>query len=503
MKKILFGKEAKESLQEGVNLINDSVKFTLGSQGRNVMLDRGIASYITNDGITISRDVMSKNPAAELAIKTIREASAKTNEEVGDATTTSILLASEIFNQGLSYENPVKLAKEIKEALVKVVKKLKELAIPIQDSDLLKIATVSAKDEVIGKIVSDTVREVGKDGIITVERNPKNCIEKEIVNGLQIESGYISPYFMTDMSKQKAELVDASILLTNHKIISLQAIAPILEKMIGTGSNTIFIIADDVEDVVLRDLIENKLKGILKVIVAKLPKYRKDIFEDIAKITGATIIDKETGMRLEEAELKDLGFANKIESYKNRTIIVDGKGDKNELTKYISTLNTSIENIKDELEKDRIKNRVAKLLGGIAVIKVGATTEIEQNSLKDKVDDAIRATQSAMEEGIVGGGGIALLRCMLYDKKTDGEKVLNKALEKPLNQILENSGANCDVCVTGWEGFNANNGKVEDLLEAGIIDPVKVVRVALENAVSVATLLLTTEVVIANELDKK
>jgi chaperonin GroEL len=504
MKKILFGKEAKEKIQEGVNLINDSVKYTLGSKGRNVLLDRGIASYITNDGITISRDVMAQDEIAQLAVKTIREASAKTNEEAGDGTTTSILLASEIFNRSLSYDKPVDIAKQIIEAKNKIVKNLKELAIPVQDDDLIKVATVSSKDDKIGKIVADTIKEIGKDGIITVENNNRVGIETETVNGLQIDKGYISPYFITDPQKLKAELNDSLILLTNHKIVNLKLITPLLQNMIQNGSQTIFIMADDVDGAALQDLIVNNMKGMIKCVVVKMPKFKKGVYEDVSIITGAKVIDKEAGMKLEDIKLEDLGFAKKVESFKNRTLIVDGDGDKNEVQKYISILNLSVDNIKDELEKDETKKRVAKLLGGVAVIKVGAQTEVEQNSLKDRIDDAIRATQSALEEGIVGGGGVALLKCMINNPTNQGEVIMNFTLQKPTKQILENCGVETGITLQdGWVGYNANTDKVEDLLESGIIDPVKVIRVALENAVSVATLLLTTEVVIANELDKK
>lgn len=449
MKKILFGKEAKEKIQEGVNLINDSVKYTLGAKGRNVLLDRGIASYITNDGITISRDVMAKDEIAQLAVKTIREASAKTNEEAGDATTTSIILASEIFNKSLNYDKPVDISKQIIEAKDKVVKKLKDLAIPVKDDDLEKVATVSAKDKEIGKIVSDTIKEIGKDGIITVENNNKIGIETDVVNGLEINKGYISPYFITDSQKLKAELEDAYVLLTNHKIVNLKMITPLLQEMVQNGSQTMFIMADDVDGPALQDLLVNNMKGTLKTTIVKMPKFKKDVYDDVATITGATIINKESGMKLEDVKLSHLGFAKKIESYKNRTLIVDGGGDATEVQKYISTLNLSVDNIKDPLEKEETKKRVAKLMGGVAVIRVGAQTEVEQNSLKDRIDDAIRATQSALEEGIVGGGGIALLRCMFDNPQNTGETIMNQVLKAPVKQILYNCGEEIAISING------------------------------------------------------
>jgi chaperonin GroEL len=479
--------------------------------------------------VTIAKDIELEDTVENIGAEIIKEVASKTNDTAGDGTTTAVLLCQAIATEGLKNvaagANPLALRKGIVKGKDAVVQALKEMSKPISSkSETSQVATISAQDKEVGDLIAEIMEEVGKDGVVTVEESKTFGLSKEIVKGLQFDRGYVSGYLVTNAEKMEASLEDPYILVTDRKISSLQEILPILEKIVKTGKKEMVIIADDVEGDALATLIVNKLRGIFTALAVKAPGFgdrKKEMLEDIAVVTGGEVISEEKGMKLENVEIEMLGQARRVISTKENTTIVEGKGEKTEIEKRIANIRKEIENSTSDFDKEKLQERLAKLSGGVGVIKVGAATEVEQKSKQQKLEDALHATRAAVEEGIVPGGGVALLRTLTAlsaiggsasggengDELT-GVRILMRAIEEPVRQIAQNAGVDGAVVVQkiretdGNLGFNAAKMAYEDLVEAGVVDPTKVVRTALENAVSAASMLLTTEALIA-ELPKK
>jgi chaperonin GroEL len=504
--------------------VANAVKVTLGPKGRNVVLGSGYGSpTITNDGVTIAKDIELEDNIENIGAEIIKEVASKTNDTAGDGTTSAVLLCQAIATEGLKNvaagANPLALRKGIIKAKDAVVLALKEMSKPISNKEeTSQVATISAQDKEVGDLIAEIMEEVGKDGVITVEESKTFGLSKEIVKGLQFDRGYVSGYMVSNTEKMEAVLEDPYILITDKKISSLQEILPLLEKLVKEGKKELVIIADDVDGDALTTLIVNKIRGIFNALAVKAPGFgdrKKEMLEDIACVTGAEVISEEKGMKLENVELDMLGHARRVISIKENTTIVEGRGEKNEIDKRIFSLKNEIENATSDFDKEKLQERLAKLSGGVGVIKVGAATEVEQKAKQHKIEDALHATKCAVEEGIVPGGGVALLRTLSAlenvsaegDEKT-GVNILRRAIEEPIRQIAENAGVDGAVVVQkvkegiGDFGFNAYKMVYENLISAGVVDPTKVTRTALENAVSAASMLLTTEVVIS-ELPKK
>lgn len=523
-KEIKFKEEARKKLKSGIDKVAEAVKVTLGPKGRNVVLDTGFGSpTITNDGVSIAKEIELEDKIENLGAEIIKEASSNTNDVAGDGTTTAVLLCQSIATEGLKNvtagANPLELRRGIMKGANAVVKALKKMATPIKTKeDYARVATISAEDPDVGNLIAEVMDEVGKDGVITVEESKTFGTEKEIVRGLQFDEGYVSPYMVTDPERMEASYEDSQILITDKKISAIQEILPILEKISKTGKKELVIIAEEVEGDALATLVVNKLRGTFKTLAVKAPGFgdrKKDMLGDIATVTGGQVISEEKGMKLENTEMDMLGKADKVVSSKENTIIIGGKGNKSEIDKKVSQLKTVIEKTESDFDREKLEERLAKLAGGVAVIKVGAATEVEQKARQHKTEDALAATKAAVEEGIVPGGGVALLRAMKaldnVDVKGDekiGINILKRVLESPVRQIAQNAGVDGAVVANAVKthqkgyGFNAQNLKYEDLMKTGIVDPVKVVRSALENASSAAGMLLTTEVVVG-ELPEK
>ncbi len=524
-KQIKYSEEARRKLKAGVDKLADAVKVTLGPRGRNVVLDKGFgAPTITNDGVTIAKEVELKDKIENLGAEIVKEVASKTNDVAGDGTTTAVVLAQSLVKEGFKNvtagANPLALRRGIEQGSQVVVEALKKLSKQIsQKEEIAQVATIAAEDEELGKLIAGVIQETGKDGVVTVEESKTFGLSKEIVKGLQFDRGYISPYMVTNPEKMEAVLEDAYILITDKKISSLQEVLPILEKAAKTGKKEILIIADEIEGEALATLVVNKLRGVLNALAVKAPGFgdrRKESLEDIAAVAGGQVISEEKGMKLENVELDMLGRAGKIISTKENTIIVGGKGKKSDIEARINQLRNEIAQTASDFDKEKLQERLGKLSGGVAVIKVGAATEVEQQARQHKAEDSLSATKAAIEEGIVPGGGVALIRIfsaleklnLKADEKT-GVEILKKALTEPLRMIARNAGVEGSVVVeqvkkhSASYGFNAQTLKYENLLEAGIVDPTKVVRTALENAVSGASMLLTTECVVAEEPEKK
>ena len=525
-KQILFSEEARKKLKIGTDKLADAVKITLGPKGRNVVLDKGFGSpTITNDGVTIAKEIELEDKTENLGAEIVKEVAEKTNDVAGDGTTTAVVLAQSIIAEGLKNvtagANPLDLRRGIEKGVEKIVEFLKKISKKITTKEeRAQVATISAEDKEIGNLIAEVMQEVGKDGVVTVEESKAFGIQKEIVKGLQFDRGYISPYMITDVERMESVFEDPYILVTDKKISSIQEILPVLEKLAQTGKKELVIIADEVEGEALATLVVNKLRGIFNTLAVKIPGFgdrRKEILQDIAVVTGAEVISEEVGLKLENIELKQLGQARRVVATKENTTVVEGRGEKEKIDARIKQIKKELENTESDFDKEKLQERLAKLVGGVAVIKVGAATEVEQKLKQHKTEDALSATRAAIEEGIVPGGGVALIRAIsaLNELKLEGDEltglnILRRALESPIRQIAQNAGIDGAVVVQkvkeGQEGFgfNAQTMKYQDLMQSGIVDPTKVVRSALQNAASAASMFLTTEcVVVEKETEKE
>ncbi len=527
-KKILYNEEARKSLKRGVDAVADAVRITLGPRGRNVVLDKGYgAPTITNDGVSIAKEISLKDKFENMGAEIIKEVATKTNDVAGDGTTTSVVLMQAIISEGMKHTtmgvNAMAVRFGIEAASKDVVTALKSIAKPIKtDEEIHQVANISAESEELGKIIADTIKKVGKDGVVTVEESQTVGLESEVVKGIEFDKGYISPYLITDAERMEAEYVDPAILITDKKISSIKEVLPLLEKLAQTGKKELVIIAEDVDGEALSTFIVNKLRGSFNVLAIKAPGYgdrKKEILEDIAVTIGAKVISEEIGIKFENAEISMLGKARKVISGKDNTVIVGGKGKKSDIDARIAQLKKQSENTDSKYDKEKIDERIAKLSGGVAVIRVGAATETEMKYLKLKIEDAVNATKAAIDEGIVAGGGVAFIKAgqkvhdHLIDKKHPskefelGYQIVLKALEAPLKQIAINAGKDDGSVIVekvkngkGNAGYDALKDEiVSDMILSGIVDPVKVARLGLQNACSASAILLTTEAAVAEE----
>ncbi len=523
-KEIRHGNEAREALMRGVDKLANTVKITLGPKGRNVVLDKKFGSpLITNDGVTIAKEIELDDAFENMGAALVREVASKTNDAAGDGTTTATLLAQAFVREGMKNvaagANPMVIKKGISKAVEVAVESLVASSKPVSGSaDIARVGTVSAADENVGKLIADAMEKVTADGVITVEESKTAETYCEVVEGMQFDRGYITPYMVTDTDKMEAVIDDATILITDKKISNIQELLPVLEQVVQSGRKLV-IIAEDIEGEALSTLIVNKLRGTFTCVAVKAPGFgdrRKDMLKDIAVLTGGQVISSELGFELKEATLDMLGSARQVKVTKENTIIVGGAGDPNEIKGRIGQIKASIEVSTSDFDKEKLHERLAKLAGGVAVIKVGAATETEMKEKKLRIEDALNATRAAVEEGIVAGGGTALVDCIPAVKKlvsaTSGDeqtgvKIVLRALEEPVRQIAENAGFEGSVIVDGVKnrkagiGFDAYNEKYVDMIEAGIVDPTKVTRSALQNAASVAAMVLTTESLVADKKD--
>ncbi len=526
-KKILQGEKARKSLENGVNKLADTVKITLGPKGRNVVLGKKFAlPLITNDGVTIAKEIELDDPFENLGAELVREVSVKTNDVAGDGTTTACVLAQAIIREGLKNftagANPIVLKNGIFKAVEVAVEELKKLSKPVSNSkDIEQVASISAGDETIGKLIAQAMEKVGKDGVITVEEAQTMTTELSVVEGMQFDRGYLSPYMSTNTEKMIAELENAYILITENKISNINEILPILEQIVKVGGK-LLIIADDVEGEALTTLILNKLRGALNVVAVKAPSFgdkRKAMLEDIAILTGGNVISAELGIDFANVTLENLGRAKMVRVDKDNTTIVEGAGKKEDIAARAKQIKDQIQNTTSDYEKEKLQDRLAKLAGGVAVVKVGAATEVEMKEKKLRIEDALSATKAASEEGVVPGGGVALIKTtpaikklvdtLSGDEKT-GANIVLKAVEEPIRQIAANAGIDGGVVVNKiYEnlsrpafGFDALKGEYVDMIEKGILDPTKVTRSALQNAASVSATLLTTEALVVEVEDK-
>jgi chaperonin GroEL len=520
-KEILFNTQAREKLKRGVETISDAVKVTLGPKGRNVILDKKFgAPTVTKDGVTVAKEIELKDPIENMGAQLVKEVASKTADDAGDGTTTATVLTQSIFAHGIKNvaagANPMDLKRGIDKAVGVVVEDLKKQSKPIKDSnEIAQVATISANnDSEIGAMIADAMEKVGKDGVITVEEAKGTDTEVKTVEGMEFDRGYLSPYFVTNTEKMEAELDNPYILIYDKKISSMKELLPVLESAAQTGK-PLLIISEDVDGEALATLVVNKIRGSLKVAAVKAPGFgdrRKAMLEDIAILTGGTVISEERGFKLENATIDYLGTADKVNINKDNTVIVNGSGKKQDINARINQIKAQIDNTTSDYDREKLQERLAKLSGGVAILYIGAATEVEMKEKKDRVDDALHATRAAVQEGIVAGGGIALLRAIDSLAKTEAENedqntginIVRQALESPLRTIVANAGEEPSVVVQkvkegkGNFGYNARENKFEDMVAAGIIDPTKVTRLALENAASIASLLLTTECVIAD-----
>jgi len=525
-KQILFSEKARAALKRGADKLADVVKVTLGPKGRNVALDKGFGSpIIVNDGVTIAKEVELKDKYENIGAQLLQEVASKTNDVAGDGTTTAVVLAQALINGGLKNvaagANPLALRRGIEKGVEAVVKEIKEkISKPIKGKeDIEHVATISANDPEIGKIISEAMEKVGKDGVITVEESQSFGIDVEVVEGMQFDQGYVSPYMINNPEKMEASYEDPYILITDQKISALSDILPIMEKIATSGKKDFVVIADEIEGEALATFVVNKLRGTFNTLAVKAPGFgdrKKEMLQDIAVLTGGKVISEEVGLKLENTSLNDLGRARRVTATKEKTTIVGGKGDIQKIKERIAQIKKEISLSTSEFDREKLEERLAKLSGGVAVIKVGAATETEQKEKHHRVEDAVEATKAAVEEGIVVGGGVALLRAVPALEKVEvegdekiGLNILRVALESPAMQIAENAGRDGAVVVEeikkheGSFGYNAKKDVFEDLVKSGVIDPAKVVRTALQNAASVAGLILTTEAVVAELPEKK
>ena len=532
-KQLLFNDEARRALKRGVDLVTDAVKITIGPKGRNVVFDKGYgAPTITNDGVSIAKEITLSNKFENLGAEIVKEVAGKTNDAAGDGTTTSVILTQAIIHEGLKHTaaglGVMGVRAGIEAATTDVVKALKDMSKPIKTKEeIQQVATISAESEELGRIIAETIEKVGKDGVVTVEESQSFGVTSEVVEGMQFDKGYVSMYMVTNSERMEAEYKDAPILITDKKISSIKDILPLLEKIAATGKKELVIIAEDVDGEALTTLVLNKLRGGFNVLAVKAPAFgdrKKDLLGDIATITGALVISDDVGKKIEDVELTDLGRASKVIATKDSTIIVGGKGSKSDITERVSMLKAQKKETKAKYDIEKLDERIAKLTGGVAVVRVGAATETEMRYLKLKIEDAVNATKAAIEEGIVIGGGSALVRSsqkvlQKFLKETNGKiqnefdvgyAILIRACEMPLRQIAINGGkGDGSIVVEKVKELKDNGGYnalvdqyIPDMFAAGIIDPVKVTRVGLQNAASAAGILLTTEVLITDEPQK-
>lgn len=524
-KNIQYDEACRDGLRLGANKLADAVRVTLGPKGRNVVIDKGFgAPTITKDGVTVAKEIELENKVENIGAEIIKEAASKTNDVAGDGTTTATVLAQAIVNEGLKNVtagiNPLSLKRGIDKGVTAVLDYLKaKLTKPVTTKEeKAQVAAISANDTEIGDIIAEAIEEVGDNGVVTVEESQSFGLEKKKVEGLQFDKGYVSAYMITNPDRMEAEYRDPYILITDKKISAVADIVPILEKVAQAGRKELVIIAEDVDGEALATLVVNKLRGTFNTLAIKAPGFgdrRKEMLEDIAVLTGGRVITEEVGLKLDHVELTDLGHSSKVKASKDNTTIIEGKGDKAALDNRIAQVKKLIEETDSDFDREKLQERLAKLSGGVAVLRVGAATETEMEEKKHRIEDALAATKAAMAEGIVAGGGTALIRALvaLDGLKLDHEEmiglnILRRALEEPLRQIAQNAGYEGSVVVEavkqrkGNEGFNAATGEYVDLVKAGIIDPTKVTRSALENAASAASMLLTTEAVIT-EIPKK
>ena len=522
---IEYDSQARVKLKKGLDTLAQAVKITLGPQGRNVVIDKKFgAPTITKDGVTVAKEIELEDPFENMGAQMVKEVASKTSDIAGDGTTTATVLAQAIYDQGLKNvtagANPTELKRGIDLAVAEVIKNLQSMSREVAGrTEVAQVGAISANnDSTIGELIADAMEKVGKDGVITVEEAKSIETTLEVVEGMQFDRGYVSPYFSTDAETMEAVLEDAAILIHDKKISAMKDLLPVLEKVAQTGK-PLLIIAEDIEGEALATLVVNKIRGTLKVAAVKAPGFgdrRKAMLEDIATLTGGRVISEETGFKLENTSLDDLGSAKRITIDKDNTTIVEGAGSKDDIKGRVNQIRSQIENTTSDYDKEKLQERLAKLAGGVAVIKIGAATEVEMKEKKARVEDALHATRAAVEEGIVPGGGIALLRSIkALDKlkfKGDqqiGVDIIRRALEEPIRQIVHNAGLEGSVIVNkvlekdGAYGFNAQTEKYEDLLKAGVIDPTKVTRSALENASSVAGLLLMTDALISEKPEKE
>ena len=519
-KEIMYGTDARNALLTGVNKLADTVKITLGPKGRNVVLDKKFgAPLITNDGVTIAKEIELDDPAENMGAQLVKEVATKTNDAAGDGTTTASLLAQAFIREGMKNvaagANPMVLRRGISKAVDRAVETLKANSKIVNGTeDIARVGTISAGDEVIGRLIADAMEKVTADGVITVEESKSAETGSEVVEGMQFDRGYISPYMVTDTDKMEAVIDDAYVLITDKKISNIQEVLPLLEQIVQAGKKLV-IIAEDVEGEALTTLILNKLRGTFTCVAVKAPGFgdrRKDMLRDIAILTGGQVITSELGLELKDATIAQLGRARQIKINKDNTTIVDGAGDPAEIKSRVAQIRSAIETTTSEFDREKLQERLAKLAGGVAVIKVGAATEVEMKEKKLRIEDALNATKAAVEEGIVSGGGVAFLNCIknvedlcatLEGDELTGAKIVAKALEEPARQIAANAGLEGAVVIDKIKnenkvgfGFDASTEKFVDMFEAGIIDPTKVSRSALQNAASVASTVLTTEALV-------
>lgn len=523
-KQILFNEEARRSLERGVNTLADAVKVTLGPKGRNVVLEKKFgAPTITNDGVTIARDIELEDPFENMGAQLVKEVAIKTNDVAGDGTTTATVLAQAMIKEGMrnvaAGANPMVLKKGIRKAVDVLVDELKGISQKVETKEAkAQVASISAGDEEVGKLIADAMEKVGDDGVITIEESKTMDTCVETVEGMQFDRGYISPYMATDAEKMEAVLSNPFVFITDRKITMIQDIMPVLEKVVQSGSE-LLIIAEDIEGEALATLVVNKLRGTFKAVAVKAPGFgdrRKAMLQDIATLTGATVISEEVGRKLDSATIADLGRAGQVRVTKEMTTIVDGQGDKEAIAARVAQIRAQIPETTSEFDKEKLQERLAKLAGGVAVIKVGAATEVEMKEKKLRIEDALNATRAAVAEGIVAGGGTALLQVQVAlaklkvtgDEKT-GVEIVKRAIEEPVRQIAYNAGLEGAVIVDSIKrsrkgvGFNAATEKYVDMIAEGIVDPTKVTRSALQNAASIAAMVLTTESIVADKPAKE
>ncbi|HEV2404632.1 MAG TPA: chaperonin GroEL [Ktedonobacterales bacterium] len=529
-KQLVFDEQARRSLKKGIDTLALAVKTTLGPKGRNIALDKKFgAPTVTHDGVTVAKEISLEDPFENMGAQLLKEAATKTNDVAGDGTTTATVLAQAIVNEGLKNlaagANPMQLRAGIEKGVAAVVEYIRSSATPVDGKkEIAQIATVSAADPQIGNLIAEVMERVGRDGVITVEESKGINFETEYVEGMQLDKGYISPYFVTNSDRMEAVIEDAYLLITDKKISAVADILPVLEKLTQIGNRNIVIISEDVDGEALATLVVNKLRGILNVLAVKAPGFgdrRKAMLQDIATLTGGTVISEETGRRLENATLEDLGQARRVISKKDETTIVEGKGEARDIQARIKQIKAEIDNTTSDYDREKLQERLAKLSGGVGLIKVGAGTEVELKFRKTRVEDALSATRAAVEEGFVPGGGVALLNAVealdtvhLEGDAATGVQILRRSLEEPLRTIAANAGRDGAVIVEAVRraqreqndkniGYNVLDDTCEDMVEAGVIDAAKVTRSALENAASIAAMILTTEALITDLPEKE
>jgi chaperonin GroEL len=526
-KQILFSEDARNRLKAGVNKLANTVKVTLGPKGRNVAFDKGYGGpTITNDGVTIAKEIELEDKLENMGAQLVKEVATKTNDAAGDGTTTATLLAQTIINEGMrniaAGANPMALRRGLDAGVKTVVEALKSQKKAISDKDtaeIAQIASISAADDTIGTLIAEVITLVGKDGVVTVEESQTFGLEKEHVKGMEFDNGFISPYLMTDTTRMEANYENPYLLITDRKISAVNEILPLLEKLAQLGKKELVIIAENVEGEALATLIVNKIRGTFSTLAVKAPGFgdrRKEMLRDIAVLTGGTVVSEELGMKLEDVQVESLGQARRVVALKDKTTIIEGRGQQSEIQARITQIKAEHEKATSTFDKEKLQERLAKLSGGVGVIKVGAATEVELTEKKHRIEDAVSATKAALDEGIVSGGGVALVDSIkqldtlkLDDEEMVAIRILRRALEEPMRQIALNAGKDGSVVIEAVKklergmGYNAATDEYVDMVKAGIIDPLKVTRSALENAVSVSSLLLTTEAAIADKPEPK